>query len=106
MAARGRDESRESRDESERRKFHRRGAIGPRLLELQADVAVVQNLQPVVGEGRAQDVRRFATLGPAHPPPAPRALRARPSAAQGQSAGLVVGGDTASAMQVEAVGAS
>ena len=80
MAARGRNKSRQPRNEGERLHLDGSGAVRPRLLEVQLHVPIVQDLQPVVGEGRAQDI-----------------------AAQGQSAGLVVGGDTASAMQVEAV---
>ena len=81
MAAWRRNKGRESRDEGERRKFHRRGAIGPGLLEVQPDASVGQDVQPVVGEGWAQDI-----------------------AAQGQPAGLVVGGDRGCSLQVETVG--
>jgi hypothetical protein len=52
----GRDQGSESRDEGQRSQFHRRGAIGPRLLELQPHDFVIQDLQPVVGQRRAQDV--------------------------------------------------
>jgi hypothetical protein len=41
-------------------------------------------------------------LGPARPTPAPRVLRARPSA-QGQAALLVVGGDLGCRVKIEAM---
>ena len=81
MAARGRHQGRESRDEGQRRKFHRRGAIGPGLLEVERDASVGQDVQPVVGKGWAQDI-----------------------AAQGQATLLVVGGDPGCSLQVETVG--
>ena len=89
----------ESRNEGQWSQFHRRGSpaglgpahptpaprgfaapvtIGPRLLELQPHDFVIQDLQPVVGQGRTQDVL-----------------------AQGDSALLVVGGDTCGSMEVE-----
>jgi hypothetical protein len=51
----GRHQGGESRNEGQWSQFHRRGAIRPRLLELQLHVSVVEGLEPVVGERRAQD---------------------------------------------------
>jgi hypothetical protein len=70
----------QSRDEGERVQFNRRGSIGPRLLELQLHISVVENLQPVVGQRRAKDI--FA---------------------QGHSALLVVCGDFGSSVKIEPV---
>ena len=50
-----RNQGSKASDESERRKLDRGGAVGPRPLELQAHVAVVENLETVVGQGRTQE---------------------------------------------------
>lgn len=63
-------ERRETGDESERRKVDGGGSVGPRTLEVEADVSVVEDGETVIGQRRAQDV-----------------------AAQALAAILVVGGD-------------
>jgi hypothetical protein len=78
MALWRRDQGGESRNEGQRSQFHRRGAVRPRFLELQLHGSVVEDLEPVVGEGRAQDVL-----------------------AQGQTALLVVGGDLGRGVKIE-----
>jgi hypothetical protein len=75
-------QSRETRDEGERRKVHRGGAIGPGLLEVQPHRLFRQDVQSVIGQRGTQEV-----------------------ATQALAAGLVVGGDTRSRLQVESVGA-
>ena len=45
-----------SRDESERVHLDRRSTIQPRPLELETDVSVVEDAEPVIGQRRAQDV--------------------------------------------------
>jgi hypothetical protein len=71
----------ESGDEGERLDVHGRSAVGPRLLEVQPHGSFGQDAQPVVGQGRTQDVP------------------AQPFAAR-----LVVGGDARGSLQVEGVG--
>jgi hypothetical protein len=101
MPLRRRHQRRKPRDEGQRLKLDRRSSpaglgpahptptprgfaapvtIGPRLLELQPHVSVVEDFQAVVGEWRAQDV--FA---------------------QGQAAWLVVGGDLGCRVKIEAM---
>jgi hypothetical protein len=75
------NQRRKPRDEGERRKVDGGRAIAPGPLEVEADSAVVEDAQPVVGVRRAQDA-------PAQPLPA----------------GLVVGGDARGSLQVESAG--
>jgi hypothetical protein len=52
----GRNEGRKTRDEGKGFNLHRRSAVRPRLLEVQPDVFIVEDLQAVIGERRAKDV--------------------------------------------------
>ena len=74
------DESCKTRDEGERRKVDAGSAIRPGLLKVDPDGFVVEDLEAVVGERRAQNV--FA---------------------QGEPALFVVGSDPGCSMQVEPV---
>ena len=51
-----RHQRREAGDESERREVDGGGSVGPRTLEVEADVSVVEDGEPVIGKRRSQDV--------------------------------------------------
>jgi hypothetical protein len=50
------NQRREARNQGQRLKLNRTGAIGPWFLELQLHVSVGQDVQAVVGQWRSQDI--------------------------------------------------
>src|SRR5436190_2093620 len=79
VAARRRHDGGEPSDEGSGLQDDAGGAVGPGTLEVELNGSPWQDLEPVVGQGRTEDV-----------------------AAQGFSAGLVVGGDASPSVEVEA----